>query len=106
MERSSPEHRGAFENGVAVTQSGELRERAVVTSDAVVRWIVGYVARTLRVDEAGVDIEAPFERLGLDSATAISMTADLEDWLGTAIDPMLVYEYPTIRAFAHHVAGK
>ena len=32
-----------------------------------------------------IDIRAPFAQYGMDSAQAISMSADLEDWLGSLI---------------------
>jgi acyl carrier protein len=35
---------------------------------------------------------------------AIGLTGDLEDWLGTRLDPTLLYDYPTVAALAKHLA--
>jgi len=47
----------------------------------------------------------PFDDFALDSATAIGMTGELEDWLGKPVDPTLVYDYPTIEQFSKCLAG-
>ena len=40
---------------------------------------------------------------GLDSAAAVGITGELEQWLGRRLSPTLVYSYPTIATLAHHI---
>lgn len=68
-------------------------------------WMSSYLAKMLEVDESRIDVTAPFDRYGLDSAAAVGMMGDLETWLETEIDPIIVYDYPNIEALAQHLAG-
>lgn len=68
------------------------------------KWLVTYLSKELNIDEGEVDITVPFNRYGLDSATAVGMTSDLEDWLGCNLDPAIVYDYPTIQALAQYLS--
>ena len=67
-------------------------------------WIINYVASLLEVAASEIDPTIPFERYGLDSASAIGMTGDIEDWLNRKIDPTLLYDYPTVASFSQHLA--
>lgn len=67
-------------------------------------WISSYLADLLEIDADEIDITVPFDSYGLDSAVAVGMTGDLEDWLGQPLDPTLLYDYPTVESFAHHLA--
>jgi acyl carrier protein len=67
-------------------------------------WIVTYVAQLLEVDPADVDVTIPFDRYGLDSAAAVGLTGELEDWLGYEMDPTLLYDYPTIEGLVKHLS--
>src|SRR5438132_9896728 len=42
----------------------------------------------------------------MDSLQAVSLAADLEDWLGQSLPPTLAYDYPTIEALAQYLAGE
>lgn len=74
------------------------------TAAEIEQWFVTYLAREMQVSEDEIDVEAPFDQLSIDSAVVISMTGDLEDWLGRKVDPTLVYDYPTIQTFSQHLA--
>ncbi len=67
-------------------------------------WIVSYLAELLEVDPDEINVTVPFDRYGLDSAVAVGMTGDLEDWLDRKLDPTLLYDYPTVESFARHLA--
>jgi acyl carrier protein len=69
-------------------------------------WMVSYLARHLDTHPDEIDVTAPFEHFALDSATAIEMTGDLEEWLGKRVDPMMAYDYPTIRDMAQYLGGE
>jgi acyl carrier protein len=70
------------------------------TSEEIQEWLINYLARALERSPDEIDVTVPFDDFALDSATAIGMTGELEDWLGKHVDPTLVYDYPTIEQFA------
>jgi len=78
-------------------------------SDGVERvqtWMVDYLSKLLQISADEIDVSAPFERFGLDSASVVGMTGDLSDAFGIEVDPTLAYDYPTIEKFAQHLAGR
>jgi len=81
------------------TACGKLLDSAEIQT-----WIVSYLAEVLEVDPDEIDPTVPFDCYGLDSAVAVGMTGDLEDWLGRNLDPTLLYDYPTVESFAHHLS--
>lgn len=83
----------------------EVKSRKAPPSSLEIQaWIVEYLAEVLELDRDEVDITVPFDCYGLDSAVAVGMTGDLEDWLGQKLDPTLLYDYPTVESFSHHLA--
>ena len=73
------------------------------STDSIQEWLTVYLANLLDMQADDVDAEMPFESYGLDSAAAVAMTGDLEDWLGHELEPTLVYDYPTIEKLANHL---
>jgi acyl carrier protein len=76
------------------------------TPEDVQEWFLAYLAETLQAAPDRIDIKAPFEVLGLDSVTAVGMSGDLETWLGFSVDPMAVFDYPTIESLSNHLAER
>jgi acyl carrier protein len=64
--------------------------------EEIARWLSEYLAFLLEEKPEAIDVQRSFDRYGIDSATAVSLIADLEDWMKLELDPTLVYEYPTI----------
>jgi acyl carrier protein len=73
---------------------------------AVERFIVKRVAAALKMREASIDPNRSLFDYGIDSVTAVMLTASLEEWLGIDCNPELVYDMPVIRRFAAHVAER
>ena len=67
-------------------------------------WLISYLAIELKIDPQEIDPAIPFERYGLDSVVAVSLTGELEDRLGRQLKPTLPYDYPTIEALAEYLA--
>ncbi len=63
------------------------------------------LAVLLKCAPADIDVNAPIGNLGLDSATAVGLTLELEEWLDRPIDPALFFEHPTIQALAAALAN-
>ncbi len=74
-------------------------------SDADIEvWITKYIGKLHGTPASSIDATATFDNLGLDSASAVALTGDLEDWLEIEIDPTLPYDYPTVRSLAGALA--
>ena len=81
--------------------------RAENPSEAAIRdWCVAYLVRTLDLPDQTVDTEMTFARMGLDSANSVFLIVELEDWLGLELTPDLLFEHPTIRELARHLAER
>ena len=76
-------------------------------SEAEIRdFCVAYLRDSLDIAPDQVVPDAPFARLGLDSASSVMLLVALEDWLDVELDPALIAEYPTIAALARYVASR
>lgn len=75
------------------------------SAEDIQRWLVAHLAASLDVDAQTISLDEPLEAYGLSSREAVSLTGDLEDWLGRRVSPTLVWEYPTIQAIANFLAG-
>ena len=99
--RASPTPPPARDRGATTPAPASLKPRA--DADAIEQFIVRRLAVELKVPETSIDVSRSFFDYGLDSVTAVTLTASLEQWLGLDINPEIVYEIPGIRAFAMHV---
>lgn len=68
------------------------------------RWIVQKVREVLEEDDASIEVRKPLAAYGLDSVDAAGMLADLEDWLGSALPPSVVWEWVSARELAVRIA--
>lgn len=75
------------------------------SEEEIGRWLVDRIAESEGLEAASIDVKEPFASLGLGSRAAITLSGDLEDWLGRRLSPTLVYDYPSIEALARHLAG-
>ena len=62
-------------------------------------WLLDKLRRELHAD-GPLDGSCPLADYGLESRSAIGVTADLEDWLGVELDPTMFFDYPTIDELA------
>lgn len=92
---------GAGRRGAAAAPAPTPR-----SADEITDWIADYLSRDAGVPAGSIDTSASFDTFGLDSAVAIEMTGDLERWLGMPVDPMLLYDHPTVDALAGHLAAR
>ena len=72
----------------------------------IIAWCVAHLAKALRRPAEKIDPQTSFVRLGVDSAMAVYLVAELEEWLGRELAPEVAFEYPTIAELAHYLAGK
>lgn len=67
------------------------------------QWLVSYLAKSLELEPEQIETTVSFNYYNLDSALAIELTGDLSNWLGCDLDPMLLYDYPTIEALVKYL---
>jgi acyl carrier protein len=84
--------------GVAEAEPGGPR-----SSLAIRQWLATEVANRVGLPIDRIDYDAPLTSYGLDSRTAISLTGDLEEWLGLELSPTLVWDYPSIAQLSDHL---
>ncbi|MEG5135848.1 MULTISPECIES: acyl carrier protein [unclassified Microcoleus] len=87
-----------------VVLPGNSAENQSFNTAKIEEWLVSYLADLLEMDKDEVDVTVPFERYGLDSASALGLIGDLEEWLGYNLDPTLLYNYPTIERLGKYLS--
>ena len=82
------------------------RESVEPTAQNIQDRSVAYIASILDVPPTEVNPELAFDDLGLDSATAVAMVMDLEEFLGIELEPELLFEHTSVAALSRHLAGE
>jgi acyl carrier protein len=73
------------------------------SKEAIAQWCQEYVAELLSVPAASVDLDANFDRLGVDSALAVSLLIEVEDRYGVELAPEKLFENPTLNSVATYL---
>ncbi len=68
-------------------------------------WLRGRIAATLKCAPEAIDLHAPFSAYGLDSASLVSLSGELQEFLGRSVPPMVMYDYPDIARLAAHLVS-
>jgi acyl carrier protein len=74
-----------------------------VTHEQIVDWCRNHIASLLDFPVERIPADAEFDSFGLDSAAAVSLVVDLEEWLGTEVSPSLLFEFPTVQGLAGEI---
>jgi acyl carrier protein len=78
----------------------------MANADSISAWLVERLAKELGLRPDEIALDAPFSSLGLSSRQAVSLTGELEDYLGgREIDPSLLWDYPTIQKVARYLSS-
>jgi acyl carrier protein len=72
--------------------------------DVIESWLIERIAHVGGLEPHEIDVREPFTSFGLDSRTAVSLSGDLEQWLGRRLSPTLVWDYPSIDLLATYLA--
>ena len=73
-------------------------------SNQIQDWLRENLAQRLGIPASEIDIHEPFVNSGLNSVAAVSLSADLEDWLDIKLSPTIVYDYPNIAELAAYLS--
>lgn len=71
--------------------------------ESIVEWCQQYVATLLNVPATEVDPDADFDRLGLDSALAVSLLVEIEEKYDIDLPPEELFENPNLNAVADYI---
>jgi acyl carrier protein len=69
-------------------------------------WLVERVADYTERAPHEVDPVVPLAEQGMDSVSAVSLCGEIEDRWSLEVDPVLVFEYPTIADIAAYLAAE
>jgi acyl carrier protein len=73
------------------------------SQEAIAQWCREYVANLLEMPVEAVDPDADFDRLGIDSALAVSLLIEVEERFGVDLAPEALFENPNLNAVAAHL---
>lgn len=76
------------------------------SKEAIALWCQEYVADLLETPVEAVDLDADFDRLGVDSALAVSLLIEVEERYGVDLPPEALFENPTLNAVAAYLHSK
>ena len=74
------------------------------TRSAIEAWLVARVAEASGLDGKAIKLDAPFASYGIDSAEAVGIVGELEQWLECSLSATALYDFPTIAALAAHLS--
>lgn len=75
-----------------------MNQRLPCDSQTLRNWMIDYIAGTLALPD-GVPTEKTFDTYGLDSVEAVVMAGVMEEEFSTQVDPVQLFENPSIDAF-------
>jgi acyl carrier protein len=84
---------------------GNPGEVAVKSYEEIEAMLVEQVAHRTGTSAGEIDRTRRFDHLGLDSADAVRLVGELEDFVGRPLSASLPYTYPTIEQLARCVAN-
>lgn len=94
---------GSWRAPVAAAAPKKQIESGSSDEASMQRRIATWIAAQLGQHLDDIDPRAAFSQLGLNSLQAVSLTGELESWLGRRVSPTLAYEHPTIEQLAHYL---
>ena len=88
-----------------VSPSSRSLNKDVLTQSELTDWLVRKIADSTGMDIHQIDIDTTFADFGLDSRTAVSISAELERMLGREIPPTLIWDFPTIKEVTQYLCA-
>jgi 8-amino-7-oxononanoate synthase len=87
------------------SHTDQVEPKALPSFDRMKEWMIAKLAERLKTDPANIRSEEQFASYGLDSVAAVSLSSEMEDWLGRRLSPNLLWDYPTIDRLCTHLAS-
>ena len=96
---------GKETNNISVSRNINLNGGgAIVKAEAIQGWLIDRLAEILELEPNQIDVRQNFEEYGLESAEAINLSGDLEDYLGCRLPPTLLWDYQNIEDLSQYLA--
>ena len=67
-------------------------------------WLIDYITAVLAIPVETIDADATFDSYGFDSVEAVVMAGVMEEEFGVPVDPIQLFEHPTIADFSARYA--
>ncbi|HEY9801605.1 MAG TPA: type I polyketide synthase [Leptolyngbyaceae cyanobacterium] len=84
------------------TKTKARRKTKTHTPEAIEDWLISKICEQLPSAEE-IDTQQPLFNYGLSSLAAVSISGELQEWLGREVSPTLLYDYPTIESLARYL---
>lgn len=72
------------------------------SQEAIEDWLIAKISEQLASAQE-IDTQQPLVNYGLNSLAAVSISGELQEWLGREVSPTLLYDYPTIESLARYL---
>ena len=96
---------GKESKNISSSSNGKLSNLNVVSrGEEIQGWLIDRLSEILEIEPNQIDIRQDFEEYGLESAEAINLSGDLEDYLSCRLPPTLLWDYQNIEALAQYLA--
>lgn len=69
-------------------------------------WMKTWLIARAGVKPSEIKLDKPFSDYGLDSMTAVEMSGEIEDWSGTALTPIVAWNYPTVSQLSQYIVDE
>ena len=97
---------GKEHKNISLVRNDRLSNLSTTSKAEVIQgWLIDKLAQILEIEANQIDVSQDFEEYGLDSAEAINLSGDLEDYLGCRLSPTLLWDYQNIEALAQYLAA-
>jgi 8-amino-7-oxononanoate synthase len=96
---------GKENKNISPSRNGKLKGlSAAFEAEAIQGWLIDKLAEVLEIEPHQINVRQNFEEYGLESAEAINLSGDLEDYLGCRLPPTLLWDYQNIKTLAEYLA--
>ncbi len=96
---------GKESKNILVNRNGQKTALSAASkAEAIQGWLIDKLAVVLEIEPNQIDVGQDFEEYGLESAEAINLSGDLEDFLGCRLPPTLLWDYQNIEDLAQYLA--
>ena len=86
--------------------AGEASAQKGASVEEIQNWLISRLAELMRVSPEEVHVQEPFANFGLNSIDAVSLSGDLEDFLGRQLPATLLWDFPTIEVLSRHLGAE
>ena len=75
----------------------------MITKEKIQNWLVERLAREMKVTVDQIDVQRSFSTYGIDSLAAVTITADLEEYIHCQLLRNVFWEYPNIALISQYI---